>query len=129
MLILCGDLVRAVRLESETAICHWFGVGITTVWKWRKALGVKSINEGTSALLSRWAPETIQGEKATERLAGAQGSPGVHSQKGVRAQARVRNSGRADRRAQRLPVFPIVSEPDAFPRPMIFFRQLGTRLF
>ena len=75
MLILCGDLARAVRRESETAICHWWGVGVTTVWKWRKVLGVESINEGTSALLSRWAPETVQSDEAARKLADVQGSP------------------------------------------------------
>lgn len=59
MLILYGDLVRAVRTESEMAICHWWGVGITTVWKWRLALGIRRVNESTSALLSWWAPETV----------------------------------------------------------------------
>jgi hypothetical protein len=71
MLILCGDLARAVRVESETAICHWWGVGITTVWKWRKALGVERTTEGTVALLSRLAPETVQSEKAVQELADA----------------------------------------------------------
>jgi hypothetical protein len=39
-LVLFKDLARAVRRESEVAICHWWGVCPTTVWKWRKALGI-----------------------------------------------------------------------------------------
>lgn len=50
-LILCGDLVRAVRSESVEAICHWWGVGPTKVWMWRQALGVERVTEGTRRLL------------------------------------------------------------------------------
>ena len=39
-LFLYKDLVRAVRRESEVTICNWWGVCPTTVWKWRKALGI-----------------------------------------------------------------------------------------
>jgi hypothetical protein len=46
-----------------------------TVWKWRKALGVDRVNEGTSALLSRNAPDTVQSGKAIDSLAGALKSP------------------------------------------------------
>jgi len=50
-LILCGDLVRAVRTESSEAVAHWWGVGITKVWMWRKALGVGRVTDGTRKLL------------------------------------------------------------------------------
>jgi hypothetical protein len=46
-LILYADLARAVRRESAQAIAAWWGVGMYTVWKWRKALGVPKFNEGT----------------------------------------------------------------------------------
>jgi hypothetical protein len=75
MLIVCGDLARAVRVESETAVCHWWGVGICTVWTWRKALGVKRITKGASELLSRWTPATVQSRKAKAKLAPALRSP------------------------------------------------------
>src|SRR5258708_6800390 len=55
-LILCGELVR---VESATAICHWWGVGSDRVRKWRRALGVQTTNEGTADLKGRWAPELI----------------------------------------------------------------------
>src|SRR4051812_6825409 len=45
MLIVCGDLARAIERESSTAIRYWFGVCNSTVWKWRKALGVQRFNE------------------------------------------------------------------------------------
>ncbi len=47
---LCGDLVRAVKLESNIAICHWWGVTPQTVTKWRNALGVDATTEGTRRL-------------------------------------------------------------------------------
>lgn len=50
-LILCGDLARAVRVESSEAVQHWFGVGEVTVWKWRCALGVERVTDGTRELL------------------------------------------------------------------------------
>lgn len=53
ILILCGDLERAVRTESSTAIMHYWGVGKRIVWKWRKALGVQVMNEGTMAAYRR----------------------------------------------------------------------------
>jgi len=45
--ILCGDLVKAVRRESEVAVAHHFGVSVATVKMWRRALGVPRITEGT----------------------------------------------------------------------------------
>ncbi len=58
-LIVCGDLALAVRLESEIAISHWWGVGLVTVWKWRKALGVDRTNDGTSRLYREYGPEKL----------------------------------------------------------------------
>src|SRR5688572_30218142 len=49
-LILCGDLVRAVKQEaSETVAFHW-GVSIGTVSRWRKCLNVEEMNPGTLRL-------------------------------------------------------------------------------
>lgn len=58
-LIVCGDLTRAVRAESVIAIAHHWGVGVVTVWKWRVALGVDPINEGTARLYREYRPEKI----------------------------------------------------------------------
>ena len=49
-LVLCGDLVKAVTRESEIAVGHHWGVGLWSVWKWRRALGVPATNAGTSRL-------------------------------------------------------------------------------
>jgi hypothetical protein len=49
-LVVYGDLARAIRRESVSAIGHWFGVHDLTVWKWRKALGVPERNYGTRKL-------------------------------------------------------------------------------
>lgn len=53
--ILFGDLVRAVRTESVEAICHYWGVGQTTVWAWRQALGVDT-TEGSRRIARRGVP-------------------------------------------------------------------------
>src|ERR1700722_5892951 len=63
-IVLYGALVKAVRRESSLAIQHWFGVGPSTVWQWRKALGVDATTEGTSRLLSEISqtnPAMIEG--------------------------------------------------------------------
>jgi hypothetical protein len=49
-LILCGDLIQAVALESETAVAHHWGVGTTTVWTWRRALGIPANTVGSVRL-------------------------------------------------------------------------------
>jgi hypothetical protein len=46
-LILCGDLVRAVRCESRLAVAHHWGVSVFVVTKWRRTLGVERLNEGS----------------------------------------------------------------------------------
>jgi hypothetical protein len=56
-------LARAVRRESEQAVAHWWGVGLWSVWQWRKALGVGATTEGTSRLrrdhfAEPWADDT-----------------------------------------------------------------------
>jgi hypothetical protein len=40
-------LARAVRRETNAAVCHWWGITPQTVTKWRKALAVPQANEGT----------------------------------------------------------------------------------
>ena len=37
-LIVTRDLERAVKTESAAAVKHWFGVGTTAVWKWRRLI-------------------------------------------------------------------------------------------
>ena len=52
-LILCGDLVRAVKLESEQAVAHHWKVSSTTVGKWRSILGVAAKPAWSSAMPAR----------------------------------------------------------------------------
>lgn len=62
-LILCGDLIRAVRTESVAAIAWWFGVSETTVWKWRVTLGVDiNNNAGTQRLYKLLITEKLTPE-------------------------------------------------------------------
>jgi hypothetical protein len=52
-LLVDEELARAIRIESSLAIQHWWGVGMTAVWAWRKALGVGRFNEGSAKLRKR----------------------------------------------------------------------------
>jgi hypothetical protein len=56
-LVVYKDLAKAVRRESEQAICHWFGVCPSAVRKWRRALGVGIVNEGTHRLFREYTKE------------------------------------------------------------------------
>src|SRR5262245_32664630 len=51
-LLIEDELARAVRHESAAAVAHWWGVHLSTVLNWRKALGVtRSNNEGSRRLV------------------------------------------------------------------------------
>jgi hypothetical protein len=64
-LILCGDLIEAVKNEAAQDICDWFGVGVTTVAKWRRTLGVdRQNNAGTQRLYKELMPKKITPESA-----------------------------------------------------------------
>ncbi len=58
-LILCGDLARAGRVESEAAVAHWWGVDKATVCKWRRALGVPKSNAGSRRLYANGMRRSI----------------------------------------------------------------------
>jgi hypothetical protein len=71
-LVVFKDLARAVRRESEVAVAHHWGVGVTAVWKWRVALGVERVTEGTSKRLSDHArePKVVAGLKKAQAKSG-----------------------------------------------------------
>jgi hypothetical protein len=60
-----GAHVRAVRKESNTAICYWWGITPQTVRKWRRALGVGMVTEGTRRLwqIHAASPEMVEARK------------------------------------------------------------------
>jgi len=49
-IVVCGGLAEAVRRESAQAVAYWWGVTPDTVTRWRKALRVGAVNEGTHRL-------------------------------------------------------------------------------
>jgi hypothetical protein len=49
-LILCGDLMNAVRREAAIAVARHWSVSCQVVRRWRRALGVERITEGTRQL-------------------------------------------------------------------------------
>jgi hypothetical protein len=56
-LVVYKDLAKAIRRESNQAICHWWGITPQTVSKWQKALGVERATNGTSRLHSEYNKE------------------------------------------------------------------------
>jgi hypothetical protein len=67
-----GDLVDAVKAESVHAVAHHSGVRRELVWKWRKALGAPTWNEGSRRLHSltqpeRWDPKLLEGARKKSR--------------------------------------------------------------
>lgn len=62
-LILCGDLIRAVRTESALAIKYWWGVSGVVVARWRKTLGVEQTgSQGSLRLYRQYAPRKLTQE-------------------------------------------------------------------
>jgi hypothetical protein len=60
--IVCGDLLRAIRTESVLAVAHHWGVSDGTVWRWRKALNVPPMTNGSRRLRIEYAAETLTPE-------------------------------------------------------------------
>jgi hypothetical protein len=58
-LVVYGGLAKAVRRESGIAVCHWWGASWYYVNKWRRALGVRSSNEGTHRLRVAFANSPV----------------------------------------------------------------------
>jgi len=56
-LLVCEELARAIRNESETAIAYWWGVNPCTVVRWRKALGVARTDPAGSRRLIQAAAQ------------------------------------------------------------------------
>lgn len=50
MLVIYGDLKRAVTREAAITVCHHWGVTPQTVSKWRKAMGVGPHTDGSREL-------------------------------------------------------------------------------
>ena len=57
--IVCGDLIRAVRVESEIGVAHHWGVSTATVKNWRRALSVPRTTRGTLRLAIDYTTEKL----------------------------------------------------------------------
>ena len=67
-LIVCGDLITALRIESTKAICHHWGVTCPTVGRWKRGLGIEGLTEGSRRLFREWYPIKITAEVAAFAL-------------------------------------------------------------
>ena len=70
-LILCGDLREAVKMESEIAVAHHWGVSIKTAQKWRRALDVEPYTTGTQWLQHVQAEDNATPARIRELTAAA----------------------------------------------------------
>ena len=69
-LVLCGDLVRAVKMEALLAIKYWWGASASTVVEWRKVFKVPQANPGTRKIRQELAKGRIGAKaRAASRLA------------------------------------------------------------
>src|SRR5947209_6986859 len=116
-LILCGDLVRAVRSESERAVAAHWGVSSKTVWVWRRSLGVKQFTRGTRQLIRDTIPEKVDLARLAEARVASR-TP----------EARARMS--AARKGRRLPAAFLAAAREAArqPKPESFRTKLSERL-
>jgi len=78
--VLCGDLAKAVRRESNQAVCYWWGVTPQTVTKWRKALDVPRNNEGSTKVWRDNADEIFTPEIRARSVA-AMSTPDANAKK------------------------------------------------
>jgi hypothetical protein len=60
--IVCGDLVRAVRVESAIAVAFHWGVSMKTVGHWRRALGAPRTTNGTRRLAIDYTADKLTAE-------------------------------------------------------------------
>ena len=60
--ILCGELIRAVRLESAIAVAHHWGVNRATVSLWRQELKVARMTLGSIRLRIDYSTEILTPE-------------------------------------------------------------------
>jgi len=52
VLLVDEELARAIKHEAAVAIMYWWGVGVEAVWRWRRALDVKTRkNRGSRRLI------------------------------------------------------------------------------
>lgn len=78
-LIVCGDLVRAVRAESTVAIAHWWGITYPTACNLRRSVGVRGVTRGSRESIARSVSANLKGRKAppgvAERMRGISKRP------------------------------------------------------
>jgi hypothetical protein len=91
MLVVCGDLVEAIRREAGTAVMFHWGVGRSTVTSWRRALGIPATTEGTSEAKAR--PKRGQARPAHVVEAMAEAHRGIHHTAATRATMREARRG------------------------------------
>lgn len=120
-LIVFGDLLEAIKRESNQAVSYWFGVRVTMVSKWRRALGVGPETEGTLHLRDRVMRDPERNGKIAGELTGRKRSTelmqrlhkGNHGRKhSMETKKKMSRSHRRRKRCGRLDFRPWTTEED-----------------
>ena len=92
-LVLCGDLVKAVRREAAIAIQYWWGVSASVTWKWRSALGI-TLTEGDRLLRKDYMTPNHNRRMTAAATAGAGLSGGRGQNRAGKVKLRRANLGK-----------------------------------
>lgn len=69
--VLCGDLIRALAVESCSAVSHYWGLHRATVRRLRRAVNAPRFNAGTLELWSRVGKAKLSSARAKKMGAAA----------------------------------------------------------
>jgi hypothetical protein len=79
-LVMCGDLVRALKTESRYAISYYWGLSLASVSAYRTQLSVLRMNPGTSRLIYELVLPASHTPEARAKLSAAkEGKPSTES--------------------------------------------------
>lgn len=79
-LVICGDLVRALKTESRYAVSYYWGLSLASVSAYRTRLPVLRMNPGTSRLIYEFVlPASRTPEARAKRSAAREGKPSTES--------------------------------------------------
>lgn len=87
-LVICGDLLRALRTESVLAVSYYWGLSKAIVSQYRQQFGVPRMNPGTHRLIHEFViPASCTPEALAKQSAAREGRPSTES---VRDRERLR---------------------------------------
>jgi hypothetical protein len=73
--------VKAIRRESASAVCHWWGITPQTVTAWRQALGIAPGTDDTTRLRGLLAREVLGAPEVRLRAIAGANTPEANAKK------------------------------------------------